>query len=141
MESGHRDSLKIVISQAGDNAPPLPQMPPTHLRNLQKECDMDVVTMAGDEFNRKGGISGGYHDERAARLLTLERIRQLGRDLKDLAKQQKGMQTKVSGKWHEAEGRASRKWVCDVESSRRAWKLDGLRHFSLPAIQSDCFLA
>lgn len=62
---------------------------------MQKECDMDVVTMAGDEFNRKGGISGGYHDERAARLLTLERIRELGRDLKDLGKQQKGMQAKA----------------------------------------------
>ena len=58
---------------------------------------MDVVTMNGDEFNRKGSISGGYHDERAARLLTLERIRGLRKDLDALSKQRKDMQEKVRG--------------------------------------------
>lgn len=62
---------------------------------MQKECDMDVVTMNGDEFNRKGSISGGYHDERAGRLLTLEKIRGLRRDLDKLAGERKDMQAKV----------------------------------------------
>lgn len=66
---------------------------------------MDVLTMAGDEFNRKGGISGGYRDDRQSRLLTLERIRELQRDLKDLSKDQKGMQAKASfGRWTGGEG-------------------------------------
>lgn len=56
---------------------------------------MDVVTMNGDEFNRKGSISGGYHDERAGRLLTLEKIRGLRRDLDKLTEERKGMQAKV----------------------------------------------
>ena len=51
--------------------------------------------MGGDEFNRRGGISGGYHDLRTSRLLTLERIRRLEADLKDLSKKHKDEQMKA----------------------------------------------
>lgn len=68
---------------------------------------MDVVTMNGDEFNRKGSISGGYHDERAARLLTLEKIRGLRKDLDALSKQRKDMQDKVRG----GHGRGELDWA------------------------------
>lgn len=103
----HIKVMAVYISTGDERALPPPSFVSIlweffrTLRNVkpcmesQKECDMDVVTMAGDEFNRKGGISGGYHDDRSARLLTLERIRELGRDLKDLSKQQKDMQAKV----------------------------------------------
>lgn len=69
---------------------------------------MDVVTMNGDEFNRKGSISGGYHDERAARLLTLERIRGLRKELDALSKQRKDMQDKVSGGHKQGRARQGR---------------------------------
>lgn len=75
---------------------------------------MDVVTMNGDEFNRKGSISGGYHDDRAARLLTLERIRGLRKDLDDLSKQRKDMQDKVNGGHRgigQGRGRAGLGWA------------------------------
>ncbi|CAN0155622.1 unnamed protein product, partial [Hapterophycus canaliculatus] len=57
---------------------------------------MDVVTVNGDEFNRKGSISGGYHDSRSARLLTLENIRGLRKDLDRLAGERRGMQAKAN---------------------------------------------
>lgn len=59
---------------------------------------MDSITLDGDEVNRKGGMSGGYHDESSARLGAVERIRTLRRDLKGLDKDYKDMQQKV-GQW------------------------------------------
>lgn len=59
-----------------------------------KMADMDSITLDGDEVNRKGGMSGGYHDESSARLGAVERIRTLRRDLKGLDKDYKDMQQK-----------------------------------------------
>lgn len=56
---------------------------------------MDVITLEGDEINRKGGMSGGYHDEKSARLLVVERIRTLRRDLRQSTKERKDMEFKV----------------------------------------------
>jgi chromosome segregation ATPase len=37
-------------------------------------CQLDAVTADGDSVNRKGGYEGGYHDERASKILTVQKI-------------------------------------------------------------------
>ena len=37
-------------------------------RQFATECNMDAITMEGDEVNRKGALEGGFHDERRSRL-------------------------------------------------------------------------
>lgn len=39
-----------------------------------RECQLDAVTPEGDLVNRKGGFEGGYHDERASKILTVQKI-------------------------------------------------------------------
>jgi structural maintenance of chromosome 3 (chondroitin sulfate proteoglycan 6) len=39
-----------------------------------RECQLDAVTPEGDLVNRKGGYEGGYHDERASKILTVQKI-------------------------------------------------------------------
>jgi structural maintenance of chromosome 3 (chondroitin sulfate proteoglycan 6) len=37
-------------------------------RQFARECNMDALTMDGDEVNRKGALEGGFHDERRSKL-------------------------------------------------------------------------
>jgi structural maintenance of chromosome 3 (chondroitin sulfate proteoglycan 6) len=39
-----------------------------------RESQLDAVTPEGDLVNRKGGFEGGYHDERASKILTVQKI-------------------------------------------------------------------
>jgi structural maintenance of chromosome 3 (chondroitin sulfate proteoglycan 6) len=39
-----------------------------------REYQLDAVTADGDSVNRKGGYEGGYHDERASKILTVLKI-------------------------------------------------------------------
>ena len=60
---------------------------------------MDVVTLDGDSVNRKGDMSGGYHDAKSARLLTLENIRKINQKLKQLSEEHTSLQQKASQVW------------------------------------------
>ena len=42
---------------------------------LVKELDCDVVTIDGDQFNRKGGITGGFFDNRNLKLAAYQSLR------------------------------------------------------------------
>ena len=36
-----------------------------------RECKLDAITREGDVVSRKGGFEGGYHDERASKILSI----------------------------------------------------------------------
>lgn len=42
---------------------------------FSESCDMDAVTMEGDEANRKGSMQGGFHDEKNQKLAHVATIR------------------------------------------------------------------
>lgn len=49
-----------------------------------KECQLDAITKEGDVVSRKGGFEGGYHDERASKMLSVQKIRDSRSRLNDL---------------------------------------------------------
>jgi structural maintenance of chromosome 3 (chondroitin sulfate proteoglycan 6) len=49
-----------------------------------KECQLDAITKEGDIVSRKGGFEGGYHDERASKILCVQKIRESRSRLSDL---------------------------------------------------------
>lgn len=48
---------------------------------LSNELDIDAVTMDGDQFNRKGGITGGFFDRRNMRLAANRELKKASNDL------------------------------------------------------------
>eukprot|EP00758_Cryptobia_borreli_P002890 Tbor_TRINITY_DN3370_c0_g1::TRINITY_DN3370_c0_g1_i1::g.23549::m.23549/K06669/SMC3, CSPG6; structural maintenance of chromosome 3 (chondroitin sulfate proteoglycan 6) len=50
---------------------------------LVKELDTDVVTVDGDQFNRRGGITGGYMDKRNMKLTTFITLKETNEKLQE----------------------------------------------------------
>ena len=63
-------------------------------RKFARECNMDAITMDGDEVNRKGALEGGFHDERRSRLLSYAGIQEARSKLEASSKKQEDVQAK-----------------------------------------------
>jgi len=58
-------------------------------------CNMDAVTIQGDEVNRKGALTGGYHDSNKSRFKAHEAVGTATKVLEGLEAQQRDMKTKA----------------------------------------------
>jgi structural maintenance of chromosome 3 (chondroitin sulfate proteoglycan 6) len=59
-----------------------------------RECNMDAITMEGDEVNRKGALEGGFHDERRSRLLSFAGIQESRANLEKCVQKQQEVRVK-----------------------------------------------
>ena len=48
-----------------------------------RDLEVDAITMDGDQFNRKGGITGGYSDRRNGKLTSLREEKQIATSLEE----------------------------------------------------------
>ena len=55
---------------------------------LARSLELDCVTIAGDQVNRKGAMTGGYLKERSSRIGAQREIVRLGAEVEALASQQ-----------------------------------------------------
>ena len=60
------------------------------------ECNMDALTMHGDQVNRNGALEGGYHDDRQSKLGSYNGIVEAKSKLNELNDQHDGLQEKCN---------------------------------------------
>jgi structural maintenance of chromosome 3 (chondroitin sulfate proteoglycan 6) len=56
---------------------------------------MDCITIEGDQINRKGALTGGFHDTRKSRLALMSLIRSASTNLTEAEKKLEGVKTDV----------------------------------------------
>ena len=81
-----------------------------------RECKLDAITREGDVVSRKGGFEGGYHDERASKILSILKMRQCRSRLHVLNK--KSTDLKEQCEKAEAEVNDTMRELQSVESER-----------------------
>eukprot|EP00771_Trimastix_marina_P001020 gnl/Trimastix_PCT/2064.p1 GENE.gnl/Trimastix_PCT/2064~~gnl/Trimastix_PCT/2064.p1 ORF type:complete len:1189 (+),score=483.16 gnl/Trimastix_PCT/2064:114-3680(+) len=63
---------------------------------LSRELGFNCVTMAGDQVNRRGALTGGYHDQRRSRILTMQQIQLLKRRLDRARKESEKVKAQIT---------------------------------------------
>ena len=60
------------------------------------ECNMDALTMHGDQVNRSGALEGGYHDDRQSRLASYVGMTEASAKLEELKTKQADLEEKAT---------------------------------------------